>query len=100
MKHRKEHSDFSHVNDLYKALHTLESSAEIAKFMGDLCTPAELEALADRWLVARKLNLPTPPSYREINAQTGVSITTVGRVARFMAQGFGGYKIALGRVED
>ena len=33
--------------------------------------------------------------YRRIHELTGVSVTTVGRVARFLADGHGGYRAAL-----
>ncbi|HEX7112031.1 MAG TPA: Trp family transcriptional regulator, partial [Mizugakiibacter sp.] len=33
-------------------------------------------------------------SYREIHERTAVSITTIGRVARFLNQGSGGYLAA------
>ena len=36
--------------------------------------------------------------YREIHAQTGVSVTTIGRVARTLERGAGGYAIAAKRL--
>jgi TrpR-related protein YerC/YecD len=80
---------------MYQAFMTFESPAEIRQFLLDLCTPAELEAMVDRWWVANLLTEGL--SYREISDLTGVSVTTVGRVARFIAQGEGGYQIALER---
>lgn len=53
------------------------------KFLTDLCTPAELRALSERWHVAQLLDAGQL-SYRDINAQTGVSTTTIARVARFL----------------
>ncbi|MFQ5609138.1 MAG: Trp family transcriptional regulator, partial [Woeseiaceae bacterium] len=35
--------------------------------------------------------------YRRIHDLTGVSVTTVGRVARFLSDGFGGYETAIKR---
>jgi uncharacterized protein YerC len=35
--------------------------------------------------------------YRRIHDLTGVSVTTIGRVARFLTDGFGGYQAALDR---
>ena len=32
--------------------------------------------------------------YREIHKQTGVSVTTIGRVARYLTNGNGGYTLA------
>ena len=65
-------------------------------FLQDLCTPAELEAMVDRWRVAQLLERGL--SYREINDLTEVSVTTVGRVARFIEFGAGGYRTALDRL--
>ena len=45
--------------------------------------------MADRWAVVECLRRGLP--YREIHRQTGVSVTTIGRVARYLAQGNGGY---------
>ncbi|MEM8547735.1 MAG: YerC/YecD family TrpR-related protein [Pseudomonadota bacterium] len=59
----------------------------------DLCTPAELQAIADRWQVVLLLQQGLP--YRAINERTGVSVTTVGRVARCLTDGAGGYAAAL-----
>jgi uncharacterized protein YerC len=39
-------------------------------------------------------------SYREIHDLTGVSVTTVGRVARFLqTENFQGYRVVLDRVK-
>ncbi len=51
----------------------------------DLCTPAEIRTLAERWHVARLLD-GSDLSYREIHDATGVSTTTIVRVARFLKQ--------------
>ena len=81
---------------LYRAISSLGDIHESRNFLKDLCTPAELQALVDRWQVAELLqeNL----TYRRINELTGVSVTTVGRVARSMSDGFGGYLAALGHL--
>lgn len=78
--------------ELCRALASLDNPDEIRAFLRDLCTPAELEALADRWRVVHPLLEGRP--YREIHDATGVSVTTIGRVARFLDRGFGGYKLA------
>ncbi|HEX7325169.1 MAG TPA: YerC/YecD family TrpR-related protein, partial [Rhodanobacteraceae bacterium] len=66
-------------------------------FLHDLCTPAELEALVDRWTVVPHVMQGMP--YREIHERTAVSITTIGRVARFLNQGNGGYLKAATRIQ-
>ncbi len=80
---------------LYQAFLTLDSEQEVRQFLLDLCTPSELEAIVDRWWTASLLN--EGRSYREISEITGVSVTTIGRVARFLNMGEGGYRLALRR---
>jgi TrpR-related protein YerC/YecD len=80
---------------LSKALSAMSSAVDIRAFMQDLCTPAELEALVDRWQVVPYLLEEMP--YREIHEHTGVSVTTIGRVSRTLHQGAGGYRKAAAR---
>lgn len=80
---------------LFAAIIGLQSVDECHDFFKDLCTPAELQALVDRWQVVELLQQDLP--YRRIHDLTGVSVTTIGRVARFLADGYGGYRVALGR---
>lgn len=81
---------------LIKALLSLRSPGELRAFLEDLCTPSELEAMADRWRVVPLLTADVP--YREIHDRTGVSVTTIGRVARCLDLGSGGYRIAIERL--
>ena len=81
---------------LAHALGALASDAERVAFLRDLCTPAELEALCDRWRVVAPLWRGEP--YREIHELSAVSVTTIGRVARFLAFGNGGYQAAAERL--
>ena len=68
------------------------------RFLIDLCSPAELRALAERWHVARLLD-EGRLSYRQISDMTGVSTTTIGRVARFLTnEPHQGYRLVLDRV--
>lgn len=83
---------------LFNAILTLRGVEECRAFFRDLCTPAELQALADRWAVVALLQDGVP--YREIHKQTGVSVTTIGRVARYLSNGNGGYQIASERVKE
>ena len=76
----------------------LKNKNEVDDFLKDLCTPAELKALEERWAVAQLLyddNL----SYREIAAKLKTSTTTVTRVARFLSsEPYQGYKRILKRI--
>ena len=83
--------------NLYQAVLTLRTVEECRAFFRDLCTPAELEALADRWACVEGLERGLP--YREVHRTTGVSVTTVGRVARYLADGNGGYALAAQRLD-
>lgn len=83
------------AESLYRAFMTLRSPAEVRHFLHDLCTPSEVEAMVDRWWTASLLR--EGRSYREISEITGVSVTTIGRVARFLNMGEGGYRLALRR---
>ena len=80
---------------LCEALLSLKNAEEMSAFLHDLCTPAELEVLVDRWRVVPYLLEGV--SYREIHERTSVSITTIGRVARYLNQGSGGYLAAAAR---
>jgi len=78
---------------LARALAALKTQADAQAFLQDLCTPAELEAMSDRWRVVPLLLKGVP--YREIHDLTQVSVTTIGRVARTLEYGAGGYAAAL-----
>src|SRR3954465_4807772 len=81
--------------NLVAAMLTQRTPEELRAFLKDLCTPAELQAMAGRWAVVEYLQQNLP--YREIHRITGVSVTTIGRVARYLADGNGGYALAANR---
>lgn len=83
--------------NLFAAVASLRSADECRAFFRDLCTPAEIQAMADRWAVVDWLMRGVP--YREINRLTGVSVTTVSRVARCLADGNGGYSLVVRRTK-
>ncbi len=80
-------------NALFETVSYLQDVSDCRNFFKDLCTPAELQALVDRWHVVGLLQQDLP--YRRIHDLTGVSVTTIGRVARFLSDGFGGYATAI-----
>lgn len=83
------------TDELCDALLTPDTQEEMRRLLKDLCTPAELKALAERWHVARLLD-GTNLSYREIHEGTGVSTTTIVRVGRFLRQEpYRGYRGAI-----
>ena len=77
------------------ALAKLDDASDVAALLDDLATPAELTAMAERWHVARLL-AEGSLTYRQIHDVTGVSTTTITRVARFLKGGdAGGYRLTL-----
>lgn len=85
------------LSSLCQAFLLLESEQEVLNFLKDLCTPNELNALTERWLICQTLSAGL--SYREIHARTGASLTTVGRVARFLKdESYGGYANLLSKL--
>lgn len=83
-------------SNLFEAFLTLDNADEVRDFCIDLMTPQEIEAFADRWEVAQKLNEGS--SQRKVSAETNVSIATVTRVNRFLNRGADGYKTVLSRI--
>jgi TrpR-related protein YerC/YecD len=87
------------VNDLCEAFLLLKTKAETFAFLKDLCTPQEINALTERWRVCKLLN-QGELSYREIHHITGASLTTIGRVARFLKdEQYNGYITILNRIK-
>ena len=86
-------------NALYQAILRLKTVEECESFFHDLCTPAELSAMSERFRVAELLDQKAL-SYREIHDKTGVSLATIGRVARFLTQeAYQGYRLVLDRLK-
>lgn len=84
---------------LFHAFAMLRTSDEAGRFLRDLATPAEIEAFAERWRIARALHRGEQ-SYRDIAAETGASTTTIGRVARFLREEKNlGYRRILNRLQ-
>ena len=68
---------------LSTALKNIKSDKEIDNFLRDLCTPSEIEAMEERWEVA-KLLFEGELTYREIASELSTSTATITRVARFL----------------
>ena len=86
------------LDDLADALLTLRDPDEVTRFLRDLCTLPELEALAHRWRIVQLLDEGAP--YVEIAERVPSSTATVTRVAQWLRRGTGGYRIALARREQ
>lgn len=87
------------AQELFRAILKLKSVPECQKFFRDLCTLSELEAVTERFQVAKALSKGNA-SYREISKKTGSSTATITRVAHWLHHGTGGYRLALSRLQD
>ena len=85
-------------SSVYSAMVSINTKKEMKQFIKDLCTPAEIRAIEERWLIVQLLN-NTDWSYRQISEKTGASTTTIGRVARFLNdENNKGYRFLLDRL--
>jgi TrpR-related protein YerC/YecD len=89
--------DIPELDVLAEAVSSLQDSDEVKRFLRDLCTYAELEALAQRWAIARLLDEGF--SYAAAAARVSGSTTTVTRVSQWLRHGAGGYRLALERLD-
>ena len=84
--------------NLYAAFSKIKTEREFDGFLRDLCTPAEIAALSERWNIAQELSrkkLAQQAIAKKLNA----SVATVSRVARFLNnEPFGGYRLVLSRI--
>jgi len=83
---------------LFQAIASLKTEQECALFFQDICTIKEVQAMAQRWEVAKALDAGR--NYNEIYADTGVSSATISRVNRCLMYGDGGYRIVLDRMKE
>lgn len=84
--------------ELYQALLTMRTPEEYYRFFLDLCTQAELNAMEQRYEVAKMLN--SGMIYNDILAKTNASSATISRVNRSLMNGAGGYVMAFERMKD
>jgi TrpR-related protein YerC/YecD len=83
--------------DLYQAILSLETPEECVHFFEDLCTITELQAIEQRFQVAKLLD--NGCIYNEILEKTGASSATISRVNRSLQYGKGGYAAVLERLK-
>jgi len=83
---------------LFKAILSLKDEAECYAFFEDLCTVGELQAMSQRYHVARLLR--SGLVYSEVGRISGASSATISRVNRCLQYGTGGYRTLLERVEE
>ena len=88
--------DQKYLQDFYKAILSLNTIEECAKFFDDVCTVQEVEVISQRFEVAKLLY--EGKNYNDINKLTGASTATICRVSKCLTYGDGGYKTVIERV--
>lgn len=86
------------LENLFRAILSLETIDECYNFFEDLCTVPELKALSQRYQVAQLLldgNV-----YNHIVEQTGASTATISRVNRSLSFGSDGYKSVIEKLRN
>ena len=86
----------SGMDELFSALTQIRTAEEASDFLEDICTIKEMQALSQRFWVARLLW--EGEQYAEIVKTTGASTATISRVNRCILYGSGGYKSMLERL--
>ena len=92
---------YKHSNpecELYRAMLQLKTPEECHNFFCDLCTQAELNAIEQRYEVARMLDAGM--IYNDILTKTGASSATVSRVNRSLLNGTDAYDMVFRRLNQ
>ena len=92
-QHKKPRCD-----DMYRAILTLKTVEECKQFFDDLCTVTELQAMEQRFEVAKLLNEGL--IYNDILEKTGASSATISRVNRSLNYGTDAYRMIFARMRD
>ena len=96
MNNRNKRSNPEHM--LYDVILSLRDKQECYQFFMDLCTPAELQAMEQRFEVAKLLYQGM--KYNDILDRTGASSATISRVNRSLVGGTGTYDKIFGSMDD
>jgi TrpR-related protein YerC/YecD len=86
------------VEELLRAFLLLDDADEAYALLVDLCTIREIQDMAQRLDVARKL--AAGEHYSAIQESTGASATTISRVSKSLNYGADGYARVLGKLAD
>lgn len=86
------------VEQMFKAILSLQSVDECFEFFEDLCTINELLSLSQRFEVAKMLR--ESKTYLEIAEKTGASTATISRVNRSLNYGNDGYDMVMKRMGE
>jgi TrpR-related protein YerC/YecD len=85
------------TDDLFKAILLLETEDDCYRFFEDICTIKELQAISQRFQVAKLLF--QKKTYSEIEEITGASTATISRVNRCLIYGADGYQLIIKKMQ-
>ncbi len=74
----------------------LQTTDEAKRFLRDLMTPLEIKEFANRLEAAALLSRDV--QYNAISESTGLSSTTIARIAKWLNGSLGGYRLILSRL--
>ena len=86
------------VTALYEHIVEIRTLDECQRFFEDRCAPTELQAIEQRFSVARMLH--EGRGYAEILKESGASSATVSRVNRALNYSTGGMKELMARMDE
>jgi TrpR-related protein YerC/YecD len=84
------------MDELLRAILSLETVEEAYEFFEDLCTVNEMVSMKQRFEVAKMLR--EERTYQDIADETGASSATISRVNRALNYGNDGYDMVLKRI--
>jgi TrpR-related protein YerC/YecD len=85
------------IDELFKAILSLEDEEDCYRFFEDLCTINEIHAFAQRLQVAKLLS--EKKTYSEIEDMTKASTATISRINKCLVYGAEGYQRILERIK-
>ena len=82
-----------HLNELFELFPQLKTEGEAESFLRDILTTYELEQVAERWQIVKRLS--EGKSQRRVKEELGVSIDKVTRGAKAIKDSKGGFNLFL-----
>jgi TrpR-related protein YerC/YecD len=95
-KDKKIDWDIKENKQLVEAFLSLKNQGEMERFLRDLMTEGEIREFASRLEAARLLSRDM--QYKGIIEKTGLSSTTIARIAKWLKGPEGGYRLTLARI--
>lgn len=86
------------IDELFKAILSLENEEECYRFFEDICTINEIHSIAQRLQVAKYLS--QKKTYGEIEELTKASTATISRINKCLQYGADGYRMILERISE